>query len=63
MQKVIVVTSNGLLGSDAKFIETEYPVLNQALKDGYSVTQVIPVVKPATTGTSYETIFVLDNFR
>ena len=61
MQKVIVVTSNGMVGSNDKYLETEYSNLNQALKDGYKVSQVIPVIKPATTSTYYETIFVLDN--
>ncbi|NDP22622.1 MAG: hypothetical protein GZ091_16305 [Paludibacter sp.] len=63
MQKVIVITSNGMIGSNDKFLETEYPTLSQALKEGYKVTQVIPVVKPATTNTYYETIFILDNLR
>ena len=63
MQKVITVTSKVHFDQKTKFIETEYPEINNALKDGYKVTQVIPVIEPANTGVFYETIFVLDNFR
>lgn len=63
MQKVIVITSSGSLGvNKMKFLETEYPTLNEALNDGFKITQILPIIKPSTTDSSYETIFVLEKF-
>lgn len=60
MQKVITVSSYASFDTNAKFIETEYPILNNYLQDGYKVIQVVPVIKPANTTNFHETIFVLE---
>ena len=60
MQKVITVTSKATFDQNVKFIETEYTEINKALKEGYIVSQVIPVIKPANSTSYYDTIFVLE---
>ncbi len=59
MQKVITVTTKSYIKGDDKFIETEYPELDKAFKDGYVISQVIPVIQNAGNGSYYDTIYVL----
>lgn len=60
MQKVITVTTRAYIEDTEKFTETEYPELNKALKEGYKISQVIPVIQNAGNGTYYDTIFILN---
>jgi len=60
MQKIITVTCNSFIKDDSKFIETQFPEVNKLLEDGYTVSQVIPIIKPANTGHYYDIIFILN---
>lgn len=63
MQKVITITTTTTpreLKPETQFNETEYPVLNKHLQEGWSVSQVITIIKPASTNSDYALVFVLD---
>jgi hypothetical protein len=60
MYKVITVTSStAIVDIGADFKESEYPILNQYLKEGYVVEKVIPIIKPADQDDTYAITFVL----
>lgn len=60
MQKVITISTNtNIMEREQKFHESEYPVLDQYLKDNYRVVQVIPVT-PNANAAYYSLTFVLE---
>ncbi len=61
MQKVIIVNLNSReISKQFDFNEIEIPSVNDALKEGYIVSQLIPVLKQADVTGYYSLIFVLD---
>lgn len=61
MLKVLTITSHvNILERDEKFNESEYPVLNKYLAEGYSIKQTIPIIKPADNSYLYSVIFILE---
>ncbi|WP_299288463.1 hypothetical protein [uncultured Mucilaginibacter sp.] len=61
MQKVIIVNLNSReISTQFDFNEIEIPSVNDALEEGYSVSQLIPVLKQADVTGYYSLIFVLD---
>lgn len=61
MQKVITVTTHAnLTTKEDKFIETEFPILNNYLTQGYTVKNVFPVVPGSTSSYMYSLTFVLE---
>lgn len=62
MQKVITITSyTGIVEQNKDFKESEYPQLNKYLKEGYTIKQAIPIVKPADQSYMYAITFILEN--
>ena len=61
MQKVITVTTHtNIIDKEDKFIEKEYPKINEYLEDGYEVKQVVPVVTNSQNSYRYSITFILD---
>lgn len=60
MQKVITITTHtNIIDDKVNFTEMEYPKLNQYLKDGYSIAETIPIIKPADPSYMYAITFIL----
>ena len=61
MQKIITVTTHtNIIDKDNKYIEKEYPKINEYLEDGYEVKQVVPVVTNSESSYMYSITFVLE---
>jgi hypothetical protein len=68
MQKVITIKTHTYFQTDKNktgyidehFFETEYPLLDKYLKEGYTVSQVIQTLKPSEASHYYALTFVLD---
>jgi hypothetical protein len=61
-QKVITITTTTAIDTKTDdFVETEYPVLNAYLDDGYSVQEIIPVLKPGGDTSTYAITFLLED--
>ena len=61
MQKVITITSHtNIIDDENKFIENEYPKLNEYLEDGYIIRNTIPIIKPADASYMYSITFILE---
>ena len=62
MQKVITITSHtNIIDGDDKFIENEYPKLNEYLESGYRVVKTYPIIKPADPSYMFSITFILEN--
>jgi hypothetical protein len=60
MQQVITITSRtDILKQGQDFEETEYPQIKKYLEEGYVITQVLPILKPADTSYRYAITFIL----
>jgi len=60
MFKVITITSHTNIVDDKdKFTESEYPILNKYLEEGYLVHSTIPILKPADVSYMYAITFIL----
>jgi len=59
MEKVIVVSAHTNILNNNPFVETEYPVLNKYLSEGYAVKEVVPIIKPSDASYMYALVFIL----
>jgi hypothetical protein len=61
MQKVITITTHtNIIDKDNNFTEKEYPALDNYLKDGYKVVQVVTAIPNSTTAYMYSLTFILE---
>ena len=61
MQKVITITSlTNIIDDKDKFLENEYPKLNEYLEDGYYIKSTIPILKSADPSYRYAITFILE---
>ena len=61
MQKVVTITSHtNIIDDKDKFIENEYPLLNEYLEDNYIIRNTIPILKNADPSYRYAITFILE---
>jgi len=60
MNKVITIsTHTNIIPEKKTFVETEYPLLNKYLEEGYTIYKMETIVKPADASYMFAIVFIL----